>query len=377
MNRRAKDYAAVALLACVGTFGCAAGNGSGGATGVTADTHLTFPITAGAVHAIGRTTASGPIACASCHLPSAASFKQVNCTGCHDHEQALTDRLHTAVAKYTYTSDGCYSCHKDSAKVPFDHAGITNACAQCHDVGTPFAALPKANFMHPATNGADCSGCHGTKEWKGANGAAPDGKSDPGRDLVLTALIPTFSGMSMSAMSPRAEKLPNPMNHASKEVDAAGMSACTNCHADATTGVYFPGDFHGSLATLKLAEPTACGSCHVSTMPVGFVGPMATMPARSPASGEMKHDAVAWMNDAPTATALVSSNCGQCHASPSATVSAKWTVGVGGTAPATYHAALTTAAVAQPTSCIDCHANSRPTTLLTSANATVPAGRPG
>jgi cytochrome c551/c552 len=374
-SRHAPPLVLLVAAVAVSTIGCASGKGPGAAGGLTPETHLTFPIAAGAAHAIGRATSDGAVACASCHPANTTSFTQFSCTGCHDHEQKVTDRLHASVAKYTYTSDGCYSCHKDSAKMTFDHAGITNACAACHDVGTPFAALPKAGFQHPATNGADCSGCHGTAMWKGANGAPPDGKRDPGRDVVLLALIPTFSGLSMSGLTPRSETLPMPMSHGSKDVDAKTLAACASCHPDAGTGAYFPGDLHASLANLKLGQPAACASCHVASMPVGFVGPTATSPARSPASGEMKHDAVAWAADAPTAQALVSTNCELCHASPSATLDAKWSMGKTGAAPARYHAALTAAGAAQPASCLDCHANSRPTALLTSANAGVPAGQ--
>ena len=46
-----------------------------------------------------------------------------------------------------------------------------------------------------------------------------------------------------------------------------------------------------------IAQPTACSDCHLATMPTGFVGPTATDPA-TPASGEMKHDAVVWSNGA-------------------------------------------------------------------------------
>src|SRR5438270_822290 len=44
-----------------------------------------------------------------------------------------------------------------------------------------------------------------------------------------------------------------------------------------------------------------------------------------------------------------------------------------GTTPALFHASLTAANLPQPASCVDCHANSRPAVLLTSANAALPA----
>ena len=170
-----------------------------------------------------------------------------------------------------------------------------------------------------------------------------------------------------------------PMNHASTEVAPAAMSSCANCHQDAGAGIYYPGNFHSSVANLAkldpaVSEPTACGSCHAASMPIGFVGPTATSPPRTPPSGEMKHDAVAWANGAPTATSLVPKDCGICHASPSHALDATWATSATGTSPAVFHAALDATGAAQPSSCIDCHANTRPTQLLTSANATVPVG---
>src|SRR5262249_40066226 len=48
----------------------------------------------------------------------------------------------------------------------------------------------------------------------------------------------------------------------------------------------------------------------------------------------------------------------------------KWGVGRSGAAPALYHASIATA----PSSCIDCHANTRPSTVLTSTGAALPPG---
>jgi Cytochrome c7 and related cytochrome c len=362
------------------TFGgCGGANNTGSAVGVTAETHGWFPIMTGASHAIGLPITKGTIACTSCHASTATSLKDFTCVGCHGHEQSVTDLLHLSVPQYAYASAQCLSCHPSGQKVAYDHANVTNNCALCHDVGAQFAALPVTGFTHPPTGGADCGGCHTTSAWTGATGAPPDGVGDPHADLVLTALIPTYVGMAMSNMSPLTETLPMPMNHTSTEVLAAAFSVCTNCHQDAATGVYYPGNLHSSLANLALVdptivEPTACASCHLNSMPVGFVGPIAANPARTPASGEMKHDAVVWANDAPTAVSIVPTNCGTCHASPSATLQATWATNLAGTSPAQFHPALSAAGLSQPTSCIDCHANSRPEGLLDSMNSTVPAG---
>src|SRR5947209_8782172 len=128
--------------------------------------------------------------------------------------------------------------------------------------------------------------------------------------------------------------------------------ACSTCHAGAATGTFLPGRLHASLAS----QPQTCLGCHAASVPVGFVGPIDAR--RTPASGEMKHDAVLWSGGAPTSTQAAPQECSLCHRSTSGWATAQ-----------KFHASVG----AQPSSCLDCHANSRPA-LLTSANAALPAG---
>ena len=100
------------------------------------------------------------VTCDSCHPASNDSFLQFTCVSCHDHEQSVTDRLHASQTRYSYDSNSCLACHPTGSKVPFDHAGVTQNCAQCHDVGQLFAALPVNGFTHPSMGGSDCSSCH-------------------------------------------------------------------------------------------------------------------------------------------------------------------------------------------------------------------------
>src|SRR6266478_247416 len=72
----------------------------------------------------------------------------------------------------------------------------------------------------------------------------------------------------------------------------------------------------------------------------------------------MKHDAVLWSGGAPTTTQAAPQECSLCHRSTSGWATAQ-----------KFHASVG----AQPSTCLDCHANSRPA-LLTSANAALPAG---
>jgi hypothetical protein len=269
----------------------------------------------------------------------------------------------------------CSSCHKITTAwkpATYDHTGVTSNCAQCHDVGKPNAALPVPGFTHPPMNGADCSNCHNTTNWKTAAGAPAGKKSDPKAAVIANALIPTYSGTTISSLTPRAEQLPMSMDHGSKDVDQAALESCASCHPGTSSGTYVPGYLHSSLATLAKSKPTvtqpkACVSCHDDAMPTGFVGPTASK--RSPASGPMKHDAVTWANGKPTTTSLVSKECGLCHASSSRGGSQGWGTGKsGGTT--LYHDPLRAAGQPQPSSCVDCHANSTPTVTTDSTTAT-------
>ncbi len=327
-------------------------------TAPTAATHRAFPIAEGP-HAVD---------CAACH-GTFASFAQFDCLGCHS--TAAAAAVHTTTTGYADTSAACLGCHANPTAHPFDHAGVTT-CAGCHDAGGFYPALPKAGFTHPATSGEDCSKCHTNTTWTSAE--RPAGVvADPLRAVTLTALVPRYSGTSVVALSPQPETLPMGMDHATTQVPLSGV-ACSTCHADQGAGVFYPGRLHSSLANLGVAQPTACSDCHAASAPTGFVGPVAASPARTPPSGEMKHDAVLWSSGAPTTTRAVTADCGVCHASPSAALQATWATGASGTSPARFHAALTAAARPQPASCLDCHANGRPVAPLTSSTAALRAG---
>ena len=360
-HRQAPCQVILGIVLGLGLVVAACTNSSGVALprGVTPETHQWFPITSGTPHAIGRPMPDGAMACESCHAATSNSFKDFTCVGCHGHDQTITDLLHLGRPnEYKFASASCYSCHTNGNSVGFSHFGIQGNCAQCHDVATQFAALPVAGFDHPATGGADCAGCHNTSDWKGATGGAPTNSHDPAQDVSLAALIPTYAGLSISTLSPETEALPQMMNHATTAVDATVLSTCTNCHLDAGAGIYYPGQFHASLAVLMVPQPTVCSDCHTASKPTGFVGPI--NPSRSPPSGEMKHDAVAWTGGAPSTTAILTADCGVCHQPPGQNIST-WSIGASGAAPALMHASLAAAGLPnKPASCIDCHANSRP-----------------
>src|SRR3989449_3964103 len=360
----------LALLACQ----------PGASTVVSRANHM-FPITTGP-HAVD---------CNTCH-GGFSSFNQFTCFNCHGHEQPLTDSLHASLTMaagaslpdggvaYAYDSASCLGCHPTGARVPFSHAGISGNCASCHAATATFAALPVAGvgldggaFMHPPVGNNDCGTCHTMTSWLGAGKAPPDLASDPSQDIAVAELIPSYMSTSISSLTAASEALPMPMNHQTTDLPAGTIGSLAACH-HTSTGTYFPGLLHSSLENNVpvLAQPALCMDCHGSSMPSGFVGP--TDAARNPASGAMKHDAVVWNNAGPTTVSAVPYDCAVCHRAPSKALVATWATNRAGTTPALFHASLTAAMQPQPASCVDCHANSRPNALLSSANSSIAAG---
>ena len=360
-----------AVIAVVAIAGCAdacAPPPHGELTdGVAPDSHPYFPIDDGAVHAFGRATDDvEAITCTTCHT-NRGTFVQFNCVRCHEHEQGAIDLLHSATNGYAYTSTDCFACHASGVQdPPFSHAVGQNQCATCHNEGAAFHALPVDGFTHPPRGAADCSSCHlSTTDWRDVTGA-PSGAFDPAQNIEVSALLPLYAGTSIAAVTPSLQTLSMPMNHGSPDVDPSLLTTCTACHADTTS--FYPGRLHASLETLLAGSPTGCASCHATSVPTGFVGDLATAPPRDPATGEMKHDAVIWADDAPTATALVTQDCLLCHQPPTTARPSTWA------SAASFHASLDDGGVAQPASCLDCHANSRPQTVLTASTSSLAAG---
>ncbi len=357
---RFQSRAVVAMASLLALLACGKKDDSNpnAYTSPTPDTHRGFPIASG-VHAVD---------CAGCH-GTVAPFNQFDCLGCHT--AVPTAAVHTTTVGYVFVSFSCLTCHADPTTHPFDHKGITT-CASCHDVGKFYAALPLAGRIHLPLAGKDCNACHSPATWISIN--APAGVvADPLAAVTVNALVARFAGTSIVQLTPRSEVLPMGMNHATAAVDMAGL-ACSVCHLDVNAGSLYPGLLHSSLANRAQPAPASCGDCHAGSVPTGFVGPTATSPVRVPSSGEMKHDAVAWLAGAATTTPVVMADCGACHVSPTSTMPATWATGVGGTSPARFHAALTAASFPQPGSCLDCHANSRPAGPIA---VTTPGVKPG
>jgi hypothetical protein len=364
--------------------GCPSSKESKLAPPVTAATHRWFPLGAGTKHELGKATAEGAMSCESCHRPTADSFTAVKCDQCHKHSEAISRRLHLGILKIFEVDTSavadpdlkaelrganCYGCHPTGEPRAFSHTLITDACAECHAEGNAFAALPKPGFTHREIGSSDCGGCHVTSSWANAS-AASSNVFDPTRDLTVNALQPTWAGTTILSVTADPQVISMTMNHTATAVDAGILSVCSNCHAQADQGQYYPGVMHWSLANLGAAQPATCNECHGSSAPSGFVGALDAK--RTPSSGEMKHDAVVWANNAPTSTKVVTWGCHVCHQTPNELIDAKWVFALGRDdgGITLFHGSLTEAGVPQPTVCLDCHANTRPVTPVVTATFT-------
>jgi cytochrome c551/c552 len=387
------------------TFDHAAAQGSADCTAChAASTPVFASWTGGRYHASGSAT---PTTCLPCH----SGERPTSTTGWKSTTYTTSPFDYGTSAAGITHGDGqdCALCHRGPGTGSwggsqnwvggrFTHSSSSpsaRTCIGCHSsqrpdlqTGTTAAAMASLlGFDHSTSGTGDCIACHeatvtrGTYssytipggDWRGGVTYPVGPVSDPARNLAVTALVPTWLGSTILSFSSSVEQLPMPMDHASPALPSGVITTCAKCHTGAATGHLYPGVLHSSLATLQLAQPVVCASCHASSMPTGFVGPNATRPARVPASGEMKHDAVVWSQGAATTTAVVKVDCAVCHASPTQSTSL-WTVGVSGAGPVTFHGSLTTAHATQPTSCIDCHANTRPSGAISAPAASLPAG---
>lgn len=331
--------------------------------------HPWFPITAGVGHEYGKTVAvNGAITCDSCHSSTGQSYTEFQCVSCHKHSLPMSNRLHLGVTDYVATSQGCYQCHPTGEPVAFSHANITpdatGQCAECHQEGAAFAKLPRQGFTHRPPTPGECGSCHQDVTNWGNVRAGASNAFDPLQSLAVNALQPAWVGTSIVSVTPDPQLIPMTMDHLTTAIDAGVLEQCANCHAQADQGQFYPGVLHFSLIALGAPQPTNCLDCHRDAAPKNFVG--ALDPARTPSTGEMKHDAVLWDGGAPTSTPAFALECQLCHEPPVNLIDTQWTfaVGRGDGGVALFHASLTAAGRPQPAGCLDCHANTRPVTPL-------------
>jgi hypothetical protein len=280
------------------------------------------------------------------HLPGTTA--PASCVACHEGERPTSTAGWKSTtyqaAPFDYATHGngldCATCHAAPASGSetwvggnFNHAAASpNQCIACHSPQRPDLVLGQAKaatllgFDHAVKGTGDCFSCHQATTAAGtyahyfnASGTLPGGDwtsgvntpddvRDPTQDVNVDAQIPTYVGTSITTLTAQTEALPMPMFHSDAAVPPS--MSCSTCHAGAATGTFTQGRLHASLTT----QPQSCSGCHASSAPTGFVGPIDSR--RSPASGEMKHDAVVWSNGARTTTPVVTEDCAVCHLAP-------------------------------------------------------------
>src|SRR5947208_2548419 len=230
--------------------------------------------------------------------------------------------------------------------------------------------VTRANHKFPISAGphaADCNTCHGAfSSFSQFSCFNCHGHEQPLTDmlhvsLTMSASLPdggvAYAYDSASCLSCHATGTRVPFDH------AGTTGSCLSCHATGAAFAAFPVGgvgLDGGAFTHPPIGSADCGACHSTTTWLG-AGKAPTNLASDPSQ------------DVAVAE-LVPSYCAVCHAPPSKALVATWSTNLAGTTPALFHASLTAAMQPQPASCVDCHANSRPNAVLTSANSTMAAG---
>jgi len=200
------------------------------------------------------------------HNSAAITGPGITCVSCHDGVQTVngkpvigspSDIIHNNAA--TAKKD-CSVCHVPGtfATAVFDHAGIVDACATCHDGPARIATAKPADPVHAGTI-PDCSTCHNTTTFAGARydhtgitancAACHDGVVALGKS---TSHVPTTSDCSSCHVT--AGFIPATFDH------VGIVDNCQGCH----DGVFAT----GKTPTHPLTTGD-CGLCHTTA---GFTG---------------------------------------------------------------------------------------------------------
>lgn len=182
-----------------------------------------------------RTFLGLPTACAACHADPHGGTLAASCAACHTEE----------------TWKGAPGFDHGKTRYPLDGAHARVACRDCHRPQDPGAkaivfaqfaarALPRCADCHKDPHagrlGADCSSCHSTASFRGANGPAQ--RFDHER---------TAYPLRGEHRKVGCEKCHTP----GRELRVAGFERCETCHRDA---------HWGQLA--NVAGKAGCAACH-------------------------------------------------------------------------------------------------------------------
>ncbi|MGB5329994.1 MAG: hypothetical protein WBO58_17375 [Gammaproteobacteria bacterium] len=198
-----------------------------------------------------------------------------NCASCHNGIDATGTAAKINPAHIPITQD-CSVCHTPTsfANARFEHQGIVNNCASCHDGDT---ATGKGNF-HVPTNG-DCVDCHQTTGFKPAS-------------FSHAGIVDNCSSCHGAGFA-----TPKKTSHVVTNED------CGVCH---NTGGFVPATFdHTGIVN-------NCASCHDGNTATGM---MDAVPAHIPTSLDCSscHTTATFAGGSWTHDASSVDNCDTCH----------------------------------------------------------------
>jgi hypothetical protein len=296
------------------------------------------------------------------------------CASCHEsaRPQALTVSHMFDHKNAAWIGQDCITCHTDRqvwgnnwSGGQFAHDPYPASCIECHQNQMPTAPVFIANDpTRPITHtaGAECMTCHTStskfdtlSDWRPA-AFQPSGLVG-NKTFSINVIATTFTGSIMNRAAPVAKLFKLEIDHGDSVV---GNMACATCHTSTASGVFAGALFHRNIT----ANPATCVECHTNARPVGAVG----------TKGFMRHESVAWVSNTIGAvnrgtTALVGTECATCHLNASSMPQAGANP-VAGSKPfsgASFHLNTNPATLS---SCLDCHAHSRPTGSANFTDAT-------
>lgn len=293
------------------------------------------------------------------------------CSTCHESARPVTK---TSFHNFNHldpqwASQDCVLCHSQKERWgvswgggQFSHSPIPTTCFECHQNYKPTNTVFIGNdsskpFNH--TGASECATCHVNtskfdvlSDWRPAS-LQPSGLV--GSKAFLTSVIAvSFNGSNMVRAPAQTQNFKLEIDH---DHDLVNNLSCTTCHSS-SSGNFKGAFFHANIA----ANPAACLDCHKNALPMGAVG----------SKGLMRHEAVKWntssIGTVSRGTApMVVAECATCHLNTSSMPPAG-SPPLPGSQPfkqASYH--FNTAGVS---SCLDCHAHSRPQGSAGFSNAT-------
>lgn len=291
----------------------------------------------GIVQGFDHSNAAAQGDCKSCHLSTSVwtggTFSHtptpVSCNECHMARKpvGLVPLNPPATQnQFDHALSGlpdCKGCHLANlgtswAGGVYSHSPTPNTCILCHTSDRPTSIVTyteggvQKQFNHAISGMGDCVSCHtGSVNWKtGSYSHSPKPTTCSGCHLNQRPTAPV-----------------NGFNHS-----IAGTGDCAACHWKSGTTPTWTG---ASFSHSTLSSTTRCDSCHLSSKPATPV------PVGSP--DMMDH------------TKIGTTDCRTCHTSVPANIGVSWNPGVYNHSPA-------------PTTCMSCHINKRPATLVNGFN---------